>query len=152
MAACTCWAMITSKTVRPRSWNSSSASCWPNWALPIPTLNPTSNERAMSEDRPSSGHRSWLEKLVQPFAQEPRSRQELLEVLRTAQRNEVLDLEALSIIEGALQVADMQVRDIMIPRSQMNTIKASQTPREFLPAIKIGRASCRERHNTSVVA
>lgn len=89
----------------------------------------------MSEDRPSSGHRSWLEKLVQPFAQEPRSRQELLEVLRTAQRNEVLDLEALSIIEGALQVADMQVRDIMIPRSQMNTIKASQTPREFLPAI-----------------
>ena len=52
----------------------------------------------MSEDRPSSGNRSWLEKLVQPFAQEPRSRQELLEVLRTAQRNEVLDLEALSII------------------------------------------------------
>ena len=89
----------------------------------------------MSEDRPSNGQKTWLEKLVQPFAQQPRNRQELLEVLRCAQQNEVLDVEALSIIEGALQVADMQVRDIMIPRSQMNTIKASQTPKEFLPAI-----------------
>lgn len=89
----------------------------------------------MSEDRPSNGQKSWLGKLVQPFAQQPRNRQELLEVLRSAQQSEVLDIEALSIIEGALQVADMQVRDIMIPRSQMNTIKASQTPREFLPSI-----------------
>lgn len=89
----------------------------------------------MSEDRPSSGQKTWLEKLVQPFAQQPRNRQELLEVLRSAHHNEVLDVEALSIIEGALQVADMQVRDIMIPRSQMNTIKGSQTPKEFLPAI-----------------
>ena len=89
----------------------------------------------MSEDRPSSGQKTWLEKLVQPFAQQPRNRQELLEVLRSAQHNEVLDIEALSIIEGELHVADMQVRGIMIPRSQMNTIKASQTPREFLPAI-----------------
>lgn len=89
----------------------------------------------MSEDRPSSGPKTWLEKLVQPFAHEPRNRQELLELLRDAQRNEVLDLEALTIIEGAMQVADMQVRDIMIPRSQMITIKASQKPREFLPSL-----------------
>lgn len=89
----------------------------------------------MSEDRSSTGHKSWLDKLVQTFAHEPRTRQELLDLLREAQSNEVLDIEALSIIEGALQVADMQVRDIMIPRSQMTTIKATQTPREFLPAV-----------------
>ena len=89
----------------------------------------------MSEDRSSNGHKSWLERLTQAFVHEPRNRQELLELLREAQRNEVLDIEALAIIEGALQVADMQVRDIMIPRSQMTTIKASQTPREFLPAV-----------------
>ncbi|HIZ52138.1 MAG TPA: CBS domain-containing protein [Candidatus Pseudomonas excrementavium] len=89
----------------------------------------------MSEDRSSNGHKSWLERLTQAFVHEPRNRQELLELLREAQRNEVLDVEALAIIEGALQVADMQVRDIMIPRSQMTTIKASQTPREFLPAV-----------------
>lgn len=89
----------------------------------------------MSEDRSSNGQKSWLERLTQAFVQEPRNRQELLELLREAQRNEVLDIEALAIIEGALQVADMQVRDIMIPRSQMTTIKASQTPREFLPSV-----------------
>ena len=89
----------------------------------------------MSDDRSSNGHKSWLERLTQAFVHEPRNRQELLDLLREAQHNEVLDIEALAIIEGALQVADMQVRDIMIPRSQMSTIKASQTPREFLPSV-----------------
>ena len=89
----------------------------------------------MSEDRSSSGQRSWLEKITQAFAHEPRSREELLELLREAQRNKLIDSEALSIVEGAIQVADLQVRDIMVPRSQMVSIKACQTPREFLPAI-----------------
>ncbi|UAW99189.1 CBS domain-containing protein [Halopseudomonas nanhaiensis] len=89
----------------------------------------------MSEDRSTNGHKSWLDKLVQAFVHEPQSRQELLELLREAHANDVLDIEALSIIEGALQVSDMQVRDIMIPRSQMTTIKATQTPREFLPGV-----------------
>ncbi|CAD5107615.1 HlyC/CorC family transporter [Zestomonas carbonaria] len=89
----------------------------------------------MSEDRSSNGHRSWLEKITQAFAHEPKSRQELLELLREAHQNKLLDSEALSIVEGAIQVADLQVRDIMVPRSQMVIIKANQTPREFLPAI-----------------
>ncbi len=89
----------------------------------------------MSEDRSSSGQRSWLEKITQAFAHEPRSREELLELLREAQRNKLIDSEALSIVEGAIQVADLQVRDIMVPRSQMVSIKACQSPREFLPAI-----------------
>ncbi|MDH4570545.1 HlyC/CorC family transporter [Pseudomonas sp. BN414] len=89
----------------------------------------------MSEDRSSNGHRSWLEKLTQAFAHEPKSRQELLELLREAHQNKLLDSEALSIVEGAIQVADLQVRDIMVPRSQMISIKANQTPKEFLPAI-----------------
>ncbi|WP_022961299.1 HlyC/CorC family transporter [Halopseudomonas pelagia] len=89
----------------------------------------------MSEDRSTNGHKTWLDKLVQAFVHEPKNRQELLELLREAHANEVLDIEALSIIEGALQVSDMQVRDIMIPRSQMITIKSSQSPREFLPDV-----------------
>lgn len=72
----------------------------------------------MSDDQSSDGHKSWLEKLTQAFVREPKNRQELLELLRQAHSNEVLDIEALSIIEGALQVSDMQVRDIMVPRSQ----------------------------------
>ncbi|WP_271410591.1 HlyC/CorC family transporter [Pseudomonas sp. Q1-7] len=89
----------------------------------------------MSEDRSSNGHRSWLEKLTQAFAHEPKSRQELLELLREAHQNKLLDSEALSIVEGAIQVADLQVRDIMVPRSQMISIRANQSPKEFLPAI-----------------
>lgn len=89
----------------------------------------------MSEDRSSNEQKSWINKLTQAFAHEPRNRQELLEVLREAHQNKLLDSEALAIVEGAIQVADLQVRDIMVPRSQMISIKASQTPREFLPAI-----------------
>ena len=89
----------------------------------------------MSEDRSSNGHRSWLSKIFQAFAHEPKNRQELLELLREAHQNKLLDSEALSIVEGAIQVADLQVRDIMIPRSQMISIKACQSPEEFLPAV-----------------
>ncbi|WP_112297604.1 HlyC/CorC family transporter [Pseudomonas luteola] len=89
----------------------------------------------MNEDRSSNGHRSWLERIVQAFAHEPKSRQELLELLREAHENKVLDSEALSIVEGAISVADLQVRDIMVPRSQIISVKAHQTPQEFLPAV-----------------
>ncbi|ARU87210.1 HlyC/CorC family transporter [Pseudomonas sp. M30-35] len=89
----------------------------------------------MSEDRSSNEQKSWLNKLTQAFAHEPKNRQELLEVLREAHQNKLLDSEALAIVEGAIQVADLQVRDIMVPRSQMISIKATQTPKEFLPSI-----------------
>ena len=89
----------------------------------------------MSEDRSISGQKSWLEKITQAFAHEPKNRQELLEILREAHDNKLLDSEALAIVEGAIQVADLQVRDIMVPRSQVISIRADQSPREFLPAI-----------------
>lgn len=96
----------------------------------------------MSEDRSISGQKTWLEKITQAFAHEPKNRQELLEILREAHQNKLLDSEALAIVEGAIQVADLQVRDIMVPRSQVISIKADQSPREFLPAI-IGAAHSR---------
>ncbi|CAE6938740.1 MULTISPECIES: HlyC/CorC family transporter [Pseudomonas] len=89
----------------------------------------------MSEDRSSNEQKTWLDKLTQAFAHEPKNRQELLEVLREAHQNKLLDSEALAIVEGAIQVADLQVRDIMVPRSQMISIKSTQTPKEFLPSI-----------------
>ncbi|WP_341538953.1 CBS domain-containing protein, partial [Pseudomonas viridiflava] len=58
-----------------------------------------------------------------------------LELLRDAHQNKLLDSEALAIVEGAIQVADLQVRDIMVPRSQMVSIKAGLTPKELIPAI-----------------
>lgn len=93
-----------------------------------PSSSPSSRER-------SARSRSWLEKMINGFATEPKSREELLDIIRGAVNNKVVDQEALSIIEGALDVAHQQVREIMIPRSQMVLIKENETPQEFLPKV-----------------
>lgn len=79
--------------------------------------------------------RTWLEKLSQAFSGEPNSRDELLELLRSAEQRELLDSEALRIIEGALTVADMQAREIMIPRAQVVFVRLDQDPDEFMPIV-----------------
>ncbi|MGN5824986.1 magnesium/cobalt efflux protein, partial [Pseudomonas aeruginosa] len=76
-------------------------------------------------DRSSNGHKSWLDKITPAFAHERRNRQVLLELLRDAHDNKQLDSEALSIVEGAIQVADLQVLDIKVPRSQMMSIRST---------------------------
>ena len=88
----------------------------------------------MSEDR-TGQPKGWLEKLTHAFSDEPRSREDLLTDLRQATDENLLDNEALTIMEGAMQVSDMQVRDVMIPRSQMVVVEADQTPKEFLPVV-----------------
>ncbi|MDF1820418.1 MAG: transporter associated domain-containing protein [Alcanivoracaceae bacterium] len=81
------------------------------------------------------GGRSLLERISNFFSADPASRDELLELIRSLKDRDVLDTDTLGIIEGALQVADMPVREIMIPRVQMISIKASDHPRDFLPTI-----------------
>ena len=88
----------------------------------------------MSEDR-SEQPKGWFGKLTQAFSDEPRSREDLLSDLRQASDENLLDSEALTIMEGAMQVSDMQVREAMLPRSQMVVVEADQTPKEFLPVI-----------------
>ncbi len=68
--------------------------------------------------------KSWIDKIAQVFSDEPTDTKSLLELLRNAEQDQVLDADALGIIEGALQVSSMQVRDIMIPRSQVVTVPA----------------------------
>lgn len=91
----------------------------------------------MSEDRSGNhaGDRSWIDKLALLFNSEPRTRRDLEDVLTLAVENEVIDQDARSIMEGAMQVSDMQARDIMIPRSQMVFIKADGTLEDILPQI-----------------
>lgn len=90
----------------------------------------------MSEDRSGNGsQKTWLGKLAQAFSDEPKTRADLLADLKDAADENVLDQEALSIIEGAMQVSDQQVRDVMIPRSQMVVVESDLTPKEFLPII-----------------
>jgi len=93
----------------------------------------------MSEDRPSataSGrHRNWLERLSQVLQIEPKDREELLELLRDAHQRELLDADSLHMLEGVLEVSEMQVRDIMIPRSQMDVVERDASLTEILPLV-----------------
>ena len=86
----------------------------------------------MSDDRAG---RSWLDRLGQAFSAEPQDIQQLVEVLRDAEQRSLFDAEVLAIIEGALQVGDMQVRDIMIPRSQMVVIHEDDEPEDFIERV-----------------
>lgn len=90
----------------------------------------------MNDDPSSNGaSRSWLDRLSHALTGEPRDREELVELLRDAQKRNLLDADVLAMIEGALQVADMQVKDIMVPRAQMVTVPAQATPEEIIALI-----------------
>jgi len=88
----------------------------------------------MPDDNADNG-RSWLERISQLFASEPGSREELQALIRSLRGREVVDEDTLGILEGALEVSSLQVRDIMVPRSQMITLRADMTPKDFLPLI-----------------
>ncbi len=80
----------------------------------------------MSEDTDSTApeRRSWLERLSLAFSGEPQSREDLVEILRDAQDNGLIGPDTLKMLEGALAVSELQVGDIMIPRSQMVSLPA----------------------------
>ena len=65
---------------------------------------------------------SLLERLSALLSREPEDRDELLALLHSAFDRNLIDADALTIIEGALQMSDMQVRDVMVPRAQMDCI------------------------------
>ena len=91
----------------------------------------------MTDDQSSINPRprSWIDKITQLFSDEPTDTKSLLELLRNAEQDRVLDADALSIIEGALQVSSMQVRDIMIPRSQVVTVAANLPAKEIIELV-----------------
>ena len=98
---------------------------------------PSSNDTNGSNGTGSSntGLRGWLDRIGMVLSGEPRDRDELLELLRDAQKRNLFDADAQAMLEGVLQVADMQVRDVMIPRSQMAVIERDATENEVLPII-----------------
>jgi len=88
----------------------------------------------MNSDKLKNGDQnlSVKDKLLQTFLLEPKNRDQLADQLRNAQKRGLLDSDALSMIEGVLEVAEMQVRDIMIPRTQMVVVEYDVAPEEFL--------------------
>jgi magnesium and cobalt transporter len=93
----------------------------------------------MSEDNPpstnGSANKGWIEKIVQTFAGEPKNKTELVDVITDAQQRDVINPETREMMEGVMEVSEMRVRDIMIPRAQMRTIEKDQSVEEFLPTI-----------------
>ena len=79
------------------------------------------NDESTTPDKEQK--RSWLERLGQALQGELKDRDQLVEVLHEAQRNAVIDYDALTMIEGVIGVSEMQVRDIMIPRAQMVVVE-----------------------------
>ncbi len=92
----------------------------------------------MSSERspePATGKDGFFGKLKKAFTQEPADRVELIETLRESQQRHLLDADALTMIEGVLEVSEMQVRDIMIPRAQMVVVERDAPLEKTLPVI-----------------
>ena len=95
----------------------------------------------MSDDDPDPSRGGWLRQIGMSLAGPPRDRDELVEVLKEAQENELLDIDALWMMQGVLKVSELQVRDIMIPRSQMVVVESDADIAEVLAtAIQSGHS------------
>ncbi len=96
-------------------------------------MNPNDDKPEPAPEQPEAP--SFLERLGSALLGEPVSRAQLLETLREAQNRNLLDRDALDMIEGVFQVSEMQVRDIMVPRAQMDVVDKNAAPEQYLPTV-----------------
>ncbi len=78
---------------------------------------------------------SFLERLSSLLLREPEDRDQLVALLHSAFERRILDGDALSMIEGVLQVSETRVADVMIPRSQVDMIDVEDSPDRFIPFV-----------------
>jgi len=78
---------------------------------------------------------SWLSRLNKVLSGEPQDREQLIDVLRDSEKRNLVDAQALAMIEGVLQVSEMQVRDIMVPRAQMVVVNSDSHPDDFITSV-----------------
>ena len=88
-----------------------------------------------SSNKTQTAQKTWLDKLIHAFGVEPQDREELLETLRDAQQRNLFDNYALAMIEGVFAVSDEQVRDVMVPRSQMVVVEQDMTLEQILQVV-----------------
>ncbi|WP_075180677.1 CNNM family magnesium/cobalt transport protein CorC [Pantoea sp. 1.19] len=94
-----------------------------------------SDDHSQNSDSPSSKKGFFSLLLNQLFHGEPKNREDLLELIRDSEQNDLIDPDTRDMLEGVMDIAEQRVRDIMIPRSQMVTLKRSQTLDECLDVI-----------------
>ena len=89
----------------------------------------------MSAFSPRAARPSWLDRLGHALSGEPQDRDALIDLLRDAERRSLFDAEVLDMLEGALAVGELQVRDIMVPRAQMVAVRQDEAPEAFVGAV-----------------
>jgi magnesium and cobalt transporter len=93
----------------------------------------------MNDDNPhssnGSSNKGWLEKLGQIFSDEPQTKEDVSQLLKEATDNGLIDPNTQNMIDGVMGIADLRIRDIMIPRSQMITLDILDKPEDFIPAM-----------------
>lgn len=90
------------------------------------------NQESDPDEQRNNG---WLRQLGQSLAGPPRDREELIAILDQARRNNLLDADALWMMQGVLGVSQIQVRDVMVPRSQMVVVERAAKPAQILPVV-----------------
>src|SRR5271169_5095365 len=88
----------------------------------------------MSE-QPTGNTGRWFKRITQSMSGEPRDLAELVEDLREASERGIFSGDTLVMLEGVLAVADMQVRDIMVPRSQMVFVERDLPPEKLVELV-----------------
>ena len=89
----------------------------------------------MSDDKPPPTQASWMTRLVSLLSPTPDNLEQLSAILQKSHESQVIDRDALEIMEGALRVGETHAREIMIPRSQMEVLRSDATLAEVLPQI-----------------
>jgi len=93
------------------------------------------NDDKPDAENTAAAPRSLLDRLSHALLGEPATRDDLIDVLRDSARRDLLDRDSLDMIEGVLQVSEMKVRDIMVPRSQMDVVDKDSPPEGYLPML-----------------
>ena len=94
----------------------------------------------------SDGKPGFIERLTALLLRKPEDREELLEILHAAYDRNLMDADALTIIEGALAASDTRVTDVMIPRAMMDVIDIDDPMNEIIPVVI--KCTCQEDSGT----
>src|SRR6185369_12628499 len=121
--SCTCWATITRTTATRSGWKRAKQRSWHNSGCRI----------LMAEEQGSTGR--WLRRITDTLSGEPRDIDDLIETLTQARQRGLINADAFEMLEGVLRVAELQVRDIMVPRSQMTIVNRDDPPEDILPIV-----------------
>ena len=89
----------------------------------------------MSEDRSSERSRGWWERFTQSLRGNVEDQEGLLELIREASEREIIDAESARMIDGIFRIGEMTVRDVMIPRAQMEVIEIDRPVSEVISRV-----------------